>query len=770
MSFGTMLRELRLTAGLTQEGLAERAGLTANGVSSLERGIRTHPYPHTVSALADGLALTGEQREKLLAAARNGGALAAAAAVQRAAGGLPAAPTSLIGREDDVGKVVRLLERDDVRLVTLTGPGGVGKTRLAVEAARRARPSYPDGVVFVELASLTDPSLVVPVLGSAVGARDGNATGSQLGERMQSRRMLVVLDNFEHLMEAAGSIAELSATSPQLTVLVSSRARLRLRGEVEYAVEPLRVPPSAPDLEPEAVTNSPAGRLFVDRVRDLQPDFVVTPDTAADIAAICWRLGGLPLALELASAKVKLLGPGVLLERLDTALSMGWSRDLPVRQQTLRATLDWSYRLLDDGARRLLERLSVFAGGFSLDHAEALSAPELEPEEVVELLDSLVEHSLVRVVPDPDGRTHYGLLEPIRQYAAELLNSSGRAAAIRGAHADHFLALAEQAASRYSGPDQVQWLERRDWESDNLRAAMLWALSTNDGETAARLGWAQWLLWWMRGQLREGRHWMDQTLALEMPPVPRTRALLAHACMTYAQGDFGAAEQSWAEALEIARRSGDTAGEAYSVAGMGLIAMADDAELAAALLQESISLSRAVGDEWMSSLATIWLGTLLLIGGDAPAARPMFEQALTSARVRGDRLVMCVALYNLAEAAVRLGDDAGAAESLRENAELSAHTRDHANLAYTLDLLAEIHAGASDYQRAAVLLGAGRAMRQVSGAPVYNYYLTDPSRRGRIEANAESTLGATAFRAACQQGEAFDLDAAARYAAEPRTF
>jgi predicted ATPase/DNA-binding XRE family transcriptional regulator len=770
MSFGTELKELRLTAGLTQEGLAERAGLTANGVSSLERGIRTHPYPHTVSALAEGLALTGEQRERLLAAARNRGALTAAPAARTTAGGLPASPTSLIGREDDIGKMVRLLERDDVRLVTLTGPGGVGKTRLAVEAARQARPSYPDGVAFVELASLADASLVVPVLGSVVGAGDGYATGSELGEQLRGRTMLVVLDNFEHLMAAAGSIAELSAACPQLTVLVSSRARLRLRGEVEYSVEPLSLPPSTRDLEPGAVTNSSAGRLFVDRVRDLQPDFVVTSDTAADIAAICWRLGGLPLALELAAAKVKLLGPGVLLERLDTALSMGWSRDLPVRQQTLRATLDWSYRLLDDGARHLLERLSVFAGGFSLEHAEALAAPTVEPEQVVELLDSLVEHSLVRVVPDPDGRTHYALLEPIRQYAAELLDSSGRSAAVRRAHADYFLALAEQAASQYSGPDQVQWLERRDWESDNLRAAMLWALSADDGETAARLGWAQWLLWWMRGQLREGRHWMDRTLALEMPPLPRTRALLAHACMTYAQGDLAAAERSWAEALEIARRSGDTAGEAYSVAGMGLIAMPDDAALAAALLQESISLSRAVGDEWMSSLATIWLGTLLLIGGDVPAARPMFEQALTTARSRGDRLVMCVALYNLAEAAVRQGDDGGAAELLREDAALSAHTRDHANLAYTLDLLAEISARASDYPRAAVLLGAGRAMRQVSGAPVYNYYLTDPSRRTRIEADAEAALGTAAFRAGCTQGQALDLDAAARYAAEPQTF
>ena len=768
MSFGALLKELRLTAGLTQEGLAARAGLTTNGVSSLERGIRTHPYPHTVRALADGLALTGNQREKLLASARNGGPTAPAGA-PGTDGRLPASPTPLVGRERDVEEVVRLLHRDDVRLVTLTGPGGVGKTRLAVEAARQAGPSFPDGVAFVGLASLADPALVGAVIGSGVGVRDGEATGSELGEQLRGRRMVLVLDNFEHLMAAAASLAELTSACPQLTVLVSSRARLRLRGEVEYAVEPLVLPPSTRDPHPEAVTHSPAGRLFVDRVRDLQPDFMVTPDNAADIAAICWRLGGLPLALELAAAKVKLLGPGVLLERLDAALSMGWSRDLPVRQQTLRATLDWSYRLLDDGAQRLLKQLSVFAGGFSLEHAEALGPPAVESDQVVVLLDSLVEHSLVRVVADPDGRTHYALLEPIRQYAAELLRGGGHEAAVRRAHADHFLALAEQAVPQYSGPDQVQWLERREWESDNLRAAMLWALSAEDGETAARLGWAQWLLWWMRGQLSEGRHWMDQALALDLPAIPRTRALLAHACMTYAQGDFTAAERSWAEALEVSRHNGDTAGEAYSVAGMGLIAMPTDATVAASLLRESIALSRAVGDEWMSSLATIWLGTLLLIGGDAPAATPMFEQALVSARARGDRLVMCVALYNLAEAAVRLGDHAAAVQFLRENAALSADTRDHANLAYTLDLLAEISADEGDWRRSALLLGAGRAMRQVSGAPVYNFYLTDPTRRERLEAITESALGTAKFREASARGQALDLDAAARYAAQPRT-
>ena len=763
MSFGTLLKELRLTAGLTQEDLAERAGLTANGVSSLERGTRTHPYPHTVRALADGLALTDEQRVRLVASARNGGATAASAATTT---GLPSPPTPLVGREQDVEEVLRLLRRHHARLLTLTGPGGVGKTRLAVEAARQAGPSFPDGVTFVGLASLADPALVLPVIGSAVGARDGHATGPDLGAQLGGRRMLLVLDNFEHLMPAAASIAELTAACPHLTVLVSSRARLRLRGEAEYAVEPLGLPPATRDPGPEAVTDSPAGRLFLDRIRDRQPDFVVTPDTAADIVAICWRLGGLPLALELAAAKIKLLGPTLLLERLDAALSEGWSRDLPVRQQTLRATLDWSYRLLEARAQRLLQRLSVFAGGFSLEHAEALAAPPVEAEQVMVLLDNLVEHSLVRVVTDPDGRTHHALLEPIRQYAAELLRDSGEEDAARRAHADHFLALAEQAVPQYSGPDQVHWLERREWESDNLRAAMLWALSANEGETAARLGWAQWLLWWMRGQLKEGRHWMDQALALEMPAIPRTRALLAHACMTYAQGDFTAAERSWAEALETARRSGDTAGEAYSVAGMGLIAMPSDAALAGSLLRESITLSRTVGDEWMSSLATIWLGTLLLVGGDPPAAIPMFDQALDSARARGDRLVMCVALYNLAEAAVRGGNDAGAAAYLEENAALSTHTRDHANLAYTLDLLAEIASHEADWTRTAVLLGAARAMRKVSGAPVYNYYLADPSRSRRIEAAAESALGAAELRAARARGEALALDAAARYATE----
>ena len=754
-------------AGLTQEELAGRAGLSPNAVSALERGQRKRPYPHTVRSLADALELPEEERAALLEAVPKRGEpdSSGAKATTPSSSSLPRPVTLLVGREREIEQVVALISDPETRLLTLTGIGGVGKTRLATQAAREVEALFPGGVAFVGLASLSDPDLFVPTVLRSLGQgeAEGRSPGEALIEHLRGKRLLLVLDNFEQLLEAAPEVAALIEECPDLTVLVTSRAPLRVRGEREYAVPPLALPASTRSPEEAGVADSSSGKLFLERARAVSSSFEITAENAAAVATICWRLAGLPLALELAAAKVRFLDPATLLPRLDQALSTAWARDLPERQRTMRATLDWSYDLLDAPEQRLFRRLSVFVGGFSLEAAEAVGKNGISGE-TLGYLGTLVEQSLV-FVEAREGEPRYGMLEPVRQYASAMLAEGGESGATSREHTEHFLEFAERAAPELWGYEQAAWFDRLEREGGNLRTAISWALEAGEHETVARFCWALWIFWWARGYHQEGRAWTEAALGGRISPALRSRVLSVAASMAYAQGDHESAGDYWREALRISLDEEDALAEGYARAGTGLFEMSrSEFEAAERRFQEALPIFQEHGEEFMASLVRTWTGTTFLARGEPETARRTLEEGLESARHRGNSLGTYVALYNLAQLALVEGDITLADDALRQGVELSEWTRDLANLAHFMETLATVATLRGEAKRSALLLGAADGTLREVGAPVYNFYVTDPSLRDRTMAEAREALGDATFEDVRARGETMTFDDAVRYA------
>jgi predicted ATPase/class 3 adenylate cyclase len=717
---------------------------------------------------------------------------------------LPAQTTPLIGREVDVERVCDLLRRDDVRIVTLTGAGGVGKTRVGLQVATRLLDHLLDGVFCVPLAPIGDPELVIPTIARVLGLREtsGRPLLDTLKGHLREKRLLLLLDNFEQILPAAPLVAELLAACPGLKTLVTSRAVLHLRGEQEYALPPLACPDPKRPPQVESLAQYAAVALFVQRAAVVKSAFAITDESAPAIAEICHRVDGLPLAIELAAARIKLLSPRALLARMERRLPLltGGAHDLPERQRTLRDTIAWSYDLLDEPERRLFRRLSVFAGGFTLESAEAVCDEDGSLGiSILDGLATLLAQSLVRHNESDGGEPRFTMLETIREYGLELLEASGEAAGLRRRHGEYFIRFAAPTDAARRGPEQATWLRRLEAEHDNLRAALTWgAEASDDPNLLARIAAPLWTFWWKRGYLSEARGWLGRALARATDSSARIAALYAAGMLAFYQDDYPRARELLAERVSLCRLGGDPASIAGALESLSyVLRLSGDGDQAADLSAESLVLSRQLGDDVRIGFSLHACALVAYGQGDLDRAASAWEEALRLHREAGHTIFLPHLLHGLARVALERNEMGKAATLCEEAAEgfqqhddmyglhlclislmriaqrrgdiervvdlapevlaLGRGLGGRTAIANVLGSLASVARARGDPDRSARLLGAAEALRETLGQrPSPAELRADEAEAAAVRAE----LGDEMFAAAWAEGRAMPLEQA----------
>ena len=745
-TFGGWLKARRKDYGYTQRELAGLVGCSSVTIEKIEEG-KNRPSRQLAELLAKALEVPASEVDALVRFARamprgreqpsnfnieEAEQAPAPPPVQRP-NNLPGQLTPLVGRAREVDEVCVLLRRADVRLVSLTGPGGIGKTRLALQVAVSVQDDFRDGVFFVPLVNVIDPGLVGLAVSEILGVKEapGRTLLQSLKDYLLEKQMLLVLDNFEQVIAAANTVVEVLTAAPGLKMLVTSREVLQVRGERQYPVDSLELPDIEHLQAVDALLEYPSIALFVERAQGVKDDFELTEDNSQAVAVLVHRLEGVPLSIELAAARVKLFQPQALLSRLDNSLKLltGGHRDLPARHQTLRDTIEWSYNLLSPEEQALFARLGVFVGGWTLEAVEAVCGDSaggpgaFDIQNPLDVLESLLDKSLLKYeqqTDELDVEPRFTMLGIIREYALERLRERDEESLVRRRHAEYYASTAVQGDPELNGGGQILWLDRFERDHDNFRAAMSWALANSELMLAARIGGSLWRFWYIRGHFSEGRQWLEQILQVAgpeaLPPRLHAQVLNGAGWLAHNQGDYDRAAALAGKGVEIARRIGDGLMLATGLFVLGNVQLErGDAAGAAALYDESLQVVRGLNHKWGMATVLTSRGQAALRRGDLDRAGQLLEESLEIAREIQDYRGTALSLLNLSMAARQQGDLSRAMSLLEESLEISRKLKDRRGISWALNDMSLIALEQGDWKRATWLLHESLALKQQLG-------------------------------------------------------